>query len=73
MNKKQYTVIRDNHQADTMPVFYYFFISRGGVRISPEMFNQLFSQWLLFINVQRMSQIQYYVFKELDKEFNINK
>lgn len=72
MTKQQYLDIRDNTQADTMPVLYFFFGLRGGRPLTFGLFVETFSKWLTSrVGIYRLGSIHYKVFSELNKHFEV--
>lgn len=47
MTKEQYLQIRNDPEADSLPVIHFYYLSRGGTLKSLDVFNQAFSMWLL--------------------------
>lgn len=75
MEKQQYLSIRNNSQADTMPVYYLYYTQhkkKDKASLSFEQFRHCFSYFILSLFGNGFTKIQYKVFKELDQYFKIN-
>jgi len=73
MKIERYLEIRNNPNADTNEVYFFYYNLKGGKPMPPDAFFQLFWIWVLQVMGSGiMSRIQYKVFKELDEHFKIN-
>jgi hypothetical protein len=73
MTREQYLQIRNDHEADIMPVMFYYFNKRARNSIFFDAFAEAFTFYVTSgVGVFTYSNTITKVFTELDKEFNIN-
>lgn len=73
MTRDEYLAIRDNQEADNLPVLYFFFQLKGGTGIpSLAHFGEAFGVWILKQGLGKLRLVHEYVDRELNKHFNLN-
>lgn len=72
MRREQYIHLRNNPEADVMPVYFFFYDLKLGKPLSYQHFVHAFSVWIYtMLPAGAMMRIQYNVFRELDHHFKI--
>ena len=72
MTREQYLEIRNNHDADIMPVMFYYYNRRASKEVFFDVFVKEFSRYVTEgVGVFTYHNTITKVFRELDKEFNI--